>query len=110
MANYYIAYHADSVHVNDSWCIVHPSMIVDVCKIIKRHVDCPVCLNERSPRGLAREWMAHNALYFVGIEEARTGSVDLDDEPWWRKCGYWCLAMVYRVAWPALFLINQKRG
>jgi hypothetical protein len=54
-------------------------------------------LYTRSITSWLREWKAHNYLYDMGYEKARTGSVDLNEnESLIRRIGYFFLALFYR--------------
>ncbi len=54
----------------------------------------------RSAASLRREWMAHNMLYFVGFQRARTADVDFEARTGRVKAFcYFALSALYRAAW-----------
>ena len=51
---------------------------------------------KRTDDSWLKEWQAHNDLHALGIENERTGSVDLnEDETSLRKFGYLILSLLY---------------
>lgn len=49
----------------------------------------------RSIQSLVNEWKAHNLLYNLHLFRSHTQTVDLDDEPWYRRSIYWILSKLY---------------
>ena len=48
----------------------------------------------RTPKSEFYEWKGHNALYQLGYQRSRTGSVDIDqNEPMWRRFVYRILSI-----------------
>ena len=88
-----------NIHIEDSWVVSDSHSIKNAVTAIMQ-TDCFKLLAAagytRTKESLIREWKAHNLLYTLGVAQAQTKSVDLDQkEPWYRLLGYFILSLVY---------------
>lgn len=56
----------------------------------------PTCrLWKRSDKNIIREWGAHNLAYALGINRAKTESVDLEyEQKWWMSLAYFIVGNI----------------
>lgn len=84
----------DVVTVWNSYKIKKIGQQLDVIDYIKEHPSMTV-VAKRNRWSLLAEWRAHNLLHWLGYERSRTTHCDFDDEPWYRKLGYYALSLLY---------------
>lgn len=89
MLNYTISRH--NLHILDSYKVCRFKMRSILKEIRDKNRKRPKNLQslvfDRSLFSLKMEWIAHNALYFIGYQRERTKDVDLDnpcDRPEWQ--------------------------
>ena len=92
-------FNSSSVQVVNSHEVHDPNIIRCVTRGIVGDERCPQCLRLRGVDSLCQEWMGHNLLYEWNILRSHTADVDFDDEPGWRKAGYWVLSLIYQGLW-----------
>ena len=87
----------ENVHIEDSYKIRNASEMKEILELIGSEALRYCIPYERSINSWLREWKAHNYLYDMKYEVARTGSVDLNEnESLIRRIGYFFLALFYR--------------
>ena len=89
---------SNSIHIQDSYKIVRPSEIYSISKRIVEETDV-MSIKRRGAASVSIEWMAHNALYYIGYKREQTASVDIDDEPLWRRFLYTLISIPYWCLW-----------
>ena len=93
--NLKVRYSSTNVHVNDS-CIISHKDIPSWVQRVKSFGEQNGYTYSRSVQSWIREWKAHNLLFKLGIEPARTRDVDLnEDETIIRRVGYFLLSLLY---------------
>ena len=89
-----IKIYSNAVTVYNSYKITKYKHMKEVVKWIKEY--CHLTnVTDRSTFSLISEWRAHNLLYKLGYEKSRTAHCDLNNEPWYRKLGYFVLSLLY---------------
>ena len=93
--NLKVRYSRTNVHVYDSFMVPSKDIEFWVTYIVLQG-DKSGFVYSRSADSWIREWKAHNLLFKLGIEPARTRDVDLnEDETTIRKVGYFLLSLLY---------------
>ena len=93
--NLKVRYSRTNVHVNDSFMVTSKDIEFWVAYIIVQGAKNGFVYS-RSADSWIREWKAHNLLFKLGIEPARTRDVDLnEDETIIRRVGYFLLSLLY---------------
>ena len=69
----------NNVHIVDSYKIKKKADMNEIVKLIRAEATKKGFKYKRSNSSWVTEWRAHNYMYEKGIERARTGSVDLNE-------------------------------
>ena len=86
----------ENLHIYGSYKVSKKQMEGELNYIKYLYPSCHVW--QRSMRSLVLEWVAHNALYALGIKKARTKDVDLNFPlRWWIE---WAYRIAGVLAWP----------
>lgn len=92
-----------SVQVKGSRFVRSPEAITAGVLLLRKHAEEDTALRTRSVSSLAREWMAHNFLYDLGIKRERTADVDFETaQAWHVAAAYFALSLAYRALWRVL--------
>ena len=72
-------YSKDNVHIQDSFGITSKEEMITILNAIRLEAAKNGYFYDRDTKSWLTEWRAHNRLYNWGLEEERTGSVDLSE-------------------------------
>ena len=87
----------NNIHIVDSYKIKKKTDMNAIIKLIRAEATKRGFKYKRSNSSWVTEWRAHNYMYERGIEKARTGSVDLnEDESKLRLVGYSTMSLLYK--------------
>ena len=87
----------NNIHIEDSFDVPKRDIKGDLVVILEYadRQDCKVC--NRSLKSLCLEWYAHNLLYRLHIQRARTKDVDLNFPQSWKERVFY--AIIGTIAW-----------
>lgn len=68
----------DNTSIIDSYQVKSIVDMEEILRLLKAEGTAEMAINKRNIFSMIYEWRAHNLLYALGIEKARTGSVDLN--------------------------------
>lgn len=90
----YVDATSNDVCIHNSFVVKH---IRDMRAILKKiRLSAPDSIvAHRSLFGLINEWRGHNIAYALGIYRDRSGSVDLDHNPWYLSLMYGIASFLY---------------
>ena len=87
----------NNIHIVDSYKIKKRAYMNDIVVLIRAEAIKKGFKYKRSNSSWVTEWRAHNYMYEHGIEKARTGSVDLnEDESKLKLIGYSAMSLRYK--------------
>ena len=86
--------------MSDGCCVVYDSWLHKGRRVKRMFIREAMLhyegFRKRSEGSYLREWIAHNALFSLGIETTRTQDTDLDvDEPLIRRIGYFIVSLLF---------------
>ena len=85
----------DNTYIEDSYRIKKSKDMKNVLDHVRSKAPGEYIVHKRTLKSQVREWRAHNLLYALHIKRSRTRSVDLDNEPGWRRFCYFILSCLY---------------
>lgn len=91
----YITTTPDNTHIENSYLVKSRKEMRNILIAIEYDSNCGDAIRRIGIKTMVREWRAHNLLYALGIARERTGSVDLNEEPWYRRWAYAVLSSMY---------------
>lgn len=87
----------NNVHIVDSYKVTRRADMQRIINLIRKEAKKKGYNYKRFASSWLVEWRAHNYMYQKGIEKARTGSVDLnEDESKWKLATYAVMSALYR--------------
>lgn len=91
----YVTTTAYNTHIENSYIVKSRKDMRGILECIEYNSLCGDAVRRIPMKTMLREWRAHNLLYALGIARKHTGSVDLNEEHWWRRIGYFVLSLMY---------------
>lgn len=86
----------ECVTIYDSYKIKSKADMRFVLSAIKYQHTCPDwVINRLGEDTMINEWRGHNLLYNLHLFRNHTKDVDINQNPWYLKVGYWILSKLY---------------
>ena len=91
----YVTTTTDNTHIENSYLVKSRKDMRRILGAINEDSNCGDAIRRLSMATMVREWRAHNLLYALGIARKRTKDVDLNENPWYLRLGYFVLSLMY---------------